>query len=328
MATQDQIVLKLKEGDAQQYIQALKSVFGGECTDNSYELHRGKTHINFYNFNVSAGFDIIVVSAIHSQPVEMIRYSDGDPDYFHFHLIKEGGYEQNFNNKCERIEAGSGKGVFIHNGLFPMKVIFSPNAWMRALAFKIKREALYKLMPKAIPTLELMFPNENPIFYHTSLPSELSSLMDDLFQFKKSEFGQIPLVIARGLELFTVLLRSIGKQVDKDELKGLHVDDYNRLLKLKDYLQSSLDQHISVEDLAKKYGISVSKLKRDFKTLFNTSVYQFYNQFRMDEAYRRLKTGKYSVMEVGYDLGYQSISKFSQMFKKVKGISPREVIPI
>jgi YesN/AraC family two-component response regulator len=31
-------------------------------------------------------------------------------------------------------------------------------------------------------------------------------------------------------------------------------------------------------------------------------------------------------MEVGYDLGYQNLSKFSEMFKKVKGIPPSEVI--
>ncbi|MCG8581409.1 MAG: helix-turn-helix domain-containing protein [Bacteroidales bacterium] len=48
----------------------------------------------------------------------------------------------------------------------------------------------------------------------------------------------------------------------------------------------------------------------------------------MDEAYRRLKTGQYSVTEVGYDMGYNSLSKFSEMFKKVKGINPKEVIPV
>ena len=52
----------------------------------------------------------------------------------------------------------------------------------------------------------------------------------------------------------------------------------------------------------------------------------FYNQARMDEAYRRLKSGRYSVSEVGYDMGYSSLSKFSSMFKKLKGILPNEVV--
>jgi len=48
----------------------------------------------------------------------------------------------------------------------------------------------------------------------------------------------------------------------------------------------------------------------------------------MDEAFRRLRSGDFSDMEVGYDLGYQNLSKFSKMFKKVKGISPCEVIKL
>ena len=118
------------------------------------------------------------------------------------------------------------------------------------------------------------------------------------------------------------------KLVDKDELNGLHIDDYERLLKIKERLLMSFEQKISIEELANDFGVSLSKLKRDFKTLFDTSVYQFYTQAKMDEAYRRLKTGEFSVSEVGYDLGYQNISKFSQMFKKVKGINPKEVVAV
>lgn len=47
----------------------------------------------------------------------------------------------------------------------------------------------------------------------------------------------------------------------------------------------------------------------------------------MDEAYRRLNSGKYSVTEVGYDLGYSNLSKFSEMFKRMKGIPPSQALP-
>ncbi len=47
---------------------------------------------------------------------------------------------------------------------------------------------------------------------------------------------------------------------------------------------------------------------------------------KMDEAYNRLKSGDFSVSEVAYDLGYENPSKFTQMFKKLKGFNPSEVI--
>ncbi|WP_297091006.1 AraC family transcriptional regulator [uncultured Draconibacterium sp.] len=328
MNNQEKVVLRLKEGRTINYFESLKQALGGEYSDNYYELIQGRTDIRFYNFPIIPGFDILLNSAKHYQAVEMIREADDNPDYFHFYLLKEGQIDQRFENQEQLMEAGTSTGVFINNGLFPMRAQFPANTPLKSLGFKVTKEALSKLIPEACETLETLFDTDAPIAYHTHLPEELRSMIDDIFYYKKSEFGRIPLVMATGLEIFTVLMRSVRKLVDKDELHGLHIDDYQRLLKIKDQLLSSFDQRISVEGLADEFGISVSKLKRDFKTLFNTSVYQFYTHARMDEAYRRLKSGNFSVMEVGYDLGYQNLSKFSSMFKKVKGINPKDVMPV
>ena len=328
MIQSDTINVRVKEGSSMNYFKSLKEAFGGDYTENMYELKQGRTDIRFYNFPVLPGFDILINSATHYQTVEMIREPDDNPDYFHFYLLKEGEVGQQYQNRQQFMEAGTSTGVFINNGLFPMRAHFPANVTLKTIGFKITRDALSKLIPEACETLTALFETDEPIAYHTHLPVELQGLMDDMFRFKKSEFGRIPLVVARGLELFTLLMKTVRKLVNKDELHGLHVDDYNRLLKLKDRLISAFGERINVDELAGEFGISTSKLKRDFKALFNTSVYQFYTHAKMDEAYRRLKTGKFSVMEVGYDLGYQNLSKFSQMFKKVKGINPKDVLPV
>ncbi len=100
------------------------------------------------------------------------------------------------------------------------------------------------------------------------------------------------------------------------------------LMRIKKHLLDSLTDTINVEAIAEEFAISVSKLNRDFKALFDMTIYKFYTHAKMDEAYRRLQSGQYSVTEVGYDLGYNSLSKFSEMFKKVKGINPKEVVPL
>jgi len=328
MDNKDTVTIYLKEGGSINYFEAFKKYFGGDYKDNVYEFKQGRTDLKLYSYPVMPGFEIFIASATHAHPTEMIREPDDNPDYFHFYMLKEGQIDQNFDDREQLMEAGTSTGVFINNGLSPMRGYYQANLTIKSLGFKITREALNQLIPEAYETMETLFNSDDPIAYHTYLPVELQSMMDDIFEFKKSEFGRIPLVVARGLELFTMLMRSVRKLVDMDELHGLHVDDYNRLLNLRDQLLSNFDQRISVEELAREYGISVSKLKRDFKTLFNTSVYQFYTHAKMDEAHRRLKTGNFSVMEVGYDLGYQNLSKFSQMFKKIKGINPKEVLPV
>lgn len=328
MQNTETVVVHLKEGNASNYHEAFKKDFGGEIKGNVFEFKQGRTHVRSVAYPIIPGFEIMISNSIYTKNIEMIRQPDDNPDLFHFYLINEGSIEQNFNNEEKQFEAGTTAGVFINNGLFPMHAHFPAFQRLKSVGFKITTQAIERMMPEAIEIMQTLFKDEEPLGYHTSLPIELDSLLNDMFRFKKSEFGKIPLVVARGLELFTLLMRSVKELVDKDELNGLHVDDYERLLKIRDQLLSSFDQKIIVEDIALEHGISVSKLKRDFKTLFDTSVYQFYTQAKMDEAYHRLQTGKYSVMEVGYDMGYNNLSKFSQMFKKLKGINPKEVKPL
>ena len=274
------------------------------------------------------GFEIYTTYATHNTAVVIDKEPDDDPEMVYINVIKEGQMTRSYDNKEKHAEADSSKGIFIYNGLFPITITHPPNATLESIGFKLSKKALQQFLPEATGIFEALFGTNEPVAYHTHLPVELNALVEDIFHFKKSEFDKIPLVVARSLELFTLIMRSVRKLVNKDELHGLHIDDYRRLMKLKDQLLSNFDNRISLDELAGEFGISVSKLKRDFKALFDTSVYQFYTHAKMDEAYRRLKSGNFSVMEVGYDLGYQNLSKFSQMFKKVKGINPKDVIPV
>ncbi|WP_346856780.1 AraC family transcriptional regulator [uncultured Draconibacterium sp.] len=328
MDTQEITTLKVKEGSTSNYFEALLNCFGGEVLGNSYSINQGRLKIRMTAYPIIPGFEIATTFAQHKNAVFIERESDNNPDQIYINVIKEGTFTRDYNNQETLAEAGSTKGVFIYNGLFTMNIKHPPNTTLETVNYTLTKEALLKFLPEAEGIYDSLFGNQDPVAYHTKLPLELDVLVEDIFHFKKRDFGKTPLVVARSLELFTLLMKNVKKLVDKDELNGLHVDDYRRLLKIKDQLLSSFEQRIVVEDLASEFGISVSKLKRDFKALFDTSVYQFYTHAKMDEAYRRLQTGNFSVMEVGYDLGYQNLSKFSQMFKKVKGINPKDVLPV
>lgn len=328
MSKKDYTHISLKEGASENYFNALLESFGGKVKGNTYFINEAKTQIKMSAYPIIPGFEFITTISKHYKPVIMDRRPDDDPEMIHIGLMQEGIVDQQFGEHQQFMEAGTTAGVFINNGLFPIQMHYPANLAHKALNIKIKRRALLQIMPEALSIFDSLFGSDEPVAYHTHLPPELSSLMDDIFMFKESEFGKTPLVVARGLELFTLLMRSVQKLVNKDELHGLHIDDYERLMLVKERLLSSFEEKITIESLASEFGTSLSKLKRDFKTLFDTSVYQFYTHAKMDEAYRRLKTGQYSVMEVGYDLGYQNLSKFSQMFKKVKGINPKEVVAV
>lgn len=69
-------------------------------------------------------------------------------------------------------------------------------------------------------------------------------------------------------------------------------------------------------------ALSESTLKRNFKMLYGTSIYEYYLRKKMQKA-RQLFTEKaIPVKEVAYMLGYEKVSNFIQMFKKHHNLSP------
>ncbi|MBW0856213.1 yersiniabactin transcriptional regulator YbtA [Escherichia coli] len=95
-----------------------------------------------------------------------------------------------------------------------------------------------------------------------------------------------------------------------------------KLLRAKDLLLADLTQAPGVAELARESGLSVLKIKRGFRVLFNNSVYGLFQAERMQEARRRLANGNTSVMTVAADLGYANASHFSAAFQKQFGVTP------
>ena len=326
--TKDQIILSFQEGGIKNYLQELEFKLGGEIINNGYINKKSGFDMKVSIYSFINDFELIVSESTPPKDLIFDRIPDDRPNYYHINIIKEGQVIQDFNSEQQFLQAGTPKGIFIYNGLFPLKSNFPAKVTLRSIAFKLSKKTLSQFMPEAVDIVDKLFENDEPKGYHTHLSAEMDRMTDDLYHYETADFGRVPMVTSKGLALFTVLMSSIKKLADKDELHGLHKDDYYRLLKIKDEIVSNVTSMINIETLAEQFAISVSKLQRDFKTLFNCTVYQFFAHAKMDEAYRRLKSGNYSVTEVGYDLGYSSISKFSEMFKKVKGISPKEVIPV
>lgn len=321
------IILRFNEGLSKNYLKAFYDYFGGELSSRSYFYQKGKTLLHASIYHLSDELEMVRTHYCCTETLRLDRIADDNPDYLHLVLIADGGYTQMYEGTVQTLEADSPQGIFFYDGMFPLKADFMANNLYRSIGFKFSKSALNELLPEAIPKIEKMFSSDKGTAFHLPLPKEASALLSDIFHFAEGGYGSHTLIKARGLETFVVVMKTI-ENLRGDELNGLHIDDYQRLMRIKKSLLESLSGTVNIEEIANEFGISLSKLNRDFKNLFNMTIYKFYNHAKMDEAYRRLKSGKYSVSEVGYDLGYSSLSKFSVMFKKIKGISPKDVISL
>ncbi|MBR8534077.1 helix-turn-helix transcriptional regulator [Carboxylicivirga sediminis] len=321
------IILEFTEGKAENYFKAVHDYFGGELKADSYYFKRGATLIHGTSLQLTEGIELSIIDAIHTEALKMVRVPDNNPDYYHLVIIHTGKYTQSFEQELLKLEADSTKGIFIYNGMFPLEAEFPANTPYKAITFKFHKACLEDLIPEAAAMFKTMYPSDEGIAYHIPTTNKVNQLADDILSYQKGIYGAKAMIKARAFEAFVIIMK-IMEQMTDDELHGLHIDDYNRLMRIKKHLLDSLTDTINVEAIAEEFAISVSKLNRDFKALFDMTIYKFYTRAKMDEAYRRLQTGNYSVAEVGYDLGYSSLPKFSEMFKKVKGINPKDVIAL
>ena len=83
---------------------------------------------------------------------------------------------------------------------------------------------------------------------------------------------------------------------------------------------------ITIKELSRKVAINECYLKKGFKEMFGTTIFDFYQSQRMEHAKYLLYEKGLSVTEVSMLLGYSSISHFSTPFKKHTRLKPCQLL--
>lgn len=94
----------------------------------------------------------------------------------------------------------------------------------------------------------------------------------------------------------------------------------------REILLQNIGNPITIKDLSRKVAINECYLKKGFKEVFGTTIFDFYQQQRMEHAKYLLYEKGLSVTDVSSLLGYSSISHFSAAFKKHTGLKPCDLL--
>ncbi|AFM22999.1 helix-turn-helix transcriptional regulator [Desulfomonile tiedjei] len=133
---------------------------------------------------------------------------------------------------------------------------------------------------------------------------------------------------SRALEFLAIQIRDFvdserGKALSPTPLRS---DDVERIRAARDRLIADLEHPPSLQELAAAVGINDRKLKTGFRQVFGTSVFGYYREYRMQAAHEILQTGNGNITEAAMAVGYQSLSHFSQAFRKRFGLRPKDFL--
>lgn len=106
----------------------------------------------------------------------------------------------------------------------------------------------------------------------------------------------------------------------------LRTEDVKQLYTIRDKLMTNLPIVPNLPELARLAGMSESKMTRLFRQIFGSSIYDYFQTVRMQEAAYLLREQKLSVSEVGYRLGFSNLSHFGRLFEKHTGFKPKKYV--
>ncbi len=104
---------------------------------------------------------------------------------------------------------------------------------------------------------------------------------------------------------------------------AMHPSERQRTELAKDLLVCDLENPPSLGALARAAGMSHPKLNCCFKRMYGMTAFQYLRCERLNQARQMLEHQGLTVTETAYAVGYESVSHFSQAYKKQFGISPR-----
>lgn len=94
--------------------------------------------------------------------------------------------------------------------------------------------------------------------------------------------------------------------------------------KTRQIIESNLERHITIAELAKLLHVSPTQVKNCFRGVYGTPVFSHARRCRMEEAARLLAETDVTILEIAGKTGYENGSKFARAFRDVMGTAPAE----
>ncbi|HEX8334923.1 MAG TPA: AraC family transcriptional regulator [Segetibacter sp.] len=105
---------------------------------------------------------------------------------------------------------------------------------------------------------------------------------------------------------------------------GLTKYDIECLNNAKGLIDKDPSQHYTIPEISRHVGLSPTKLKSGFKTLYGMGIYKYLQQQRLEKGRYLLENSEKTLKEISRSLGYKYKNNFSTSFRKKFGIPPGE----
>ncbi|OHX66845.1 helix-turn-helix domain-containing protein [Flammeovirga pacifica] len=216
-------------------------------------------------------------------------------------------------------------GIFIYNTNQPFNIEYPYQVNSQWITIRFSLEVLEFFDQGIESKFDKLLNNDEPFFHYYTLDPEIEGYINEMIKVEDNKITRKISFFARALDI----LASLKEKLEKDQLTSsnikIHPDDFNSMVLLKDQILFDFTQPPNLNDLSRELGMSISKLNRNFKAVYQLPILQYFNQHRIEETYRMVKYSDKSLTEIADDLGYSHVGHLSRTFKKQFGFAPSSI---
>lgn len=114
------------------------------------------------------------------------------------------------------------------------------------------------------------------------------------------------------------------KKKDKHKQISLSENDKELLKSVTSYINDHYAYNIKQEHLAQIACMGTTKLKTSFKLLHGCTITEYIQRRRMSQAEHLLSSTNFTINQIAQMVGYNSASRFAELFRKSTGILPNK----
>lgn len=197
---------------------------------------------------------------------------------------------------------------------------FSKEETYSALVFILSNDFLSEFSMRYGDRLDSVSASAKKMIYRVKADQRIKSCVDSLFPYFY-EKGKFEKDIVK-IKFYELMLNFL--EADPAACSLLFEKETMNASRIKSVMEKSFLEDVSLETIAKRCGISLSKFKSDFEKNFKTTPHKWIINKRLDLAEKMLKATDKKIIEICQDSFFPSQSNFSVLFKKRFGETPLE----
>jgi AraC family transcriptional regulator, exoenzyme S synthesis regulatory protein ExsA len=260
------------------------------------------------------------------QDMTFVAYRNQDPPlknevFFEEHaviFVLEG--EKKFVSPTQTIHVRKGHIVFIRRGYYIMQETIDTN--YRSLVFFFNEKLLKEFVGLHLELFEntLSTDGDASTLLVFEITESLDKFTESIFPYFHHETPYLNHFLR--LKLQELLLHILEIDVS-GQFKSILFSLYKGEKVDLEYLMNSYYlKPLSLEELSRLSGRSLSAFKRDFQEQFNTSPAFWIKNKRLEYAGLQLEKTNKNVSEISMEIGYESVSHFIKAYKEKFGQTP------